>query len=170
VMVDEGLREGAVRTIPGIALAGFFNGLLVYYWTEAFQLTRKSLRRALYMLVPTVFNLAANLVLIPWLGLMGAVYATVASYLLGNVVMALGGRGLFAMPLPLDSAARVLLATAIMVAAVWWLPDPGGLVELALKAVVGILVYAAAAWWLDAGGVRDLIRARRTRSDPVPGT
>ena len=170
VMVDEGLREGAVRTIPWIALAGFFNGLLVYYWTEAFQLTRKSLKRALYMLVPTVFNLAANLILIPWLGLMGAVYATVASYLLGNVVMALGGRGLFAMPLPLDSAARVLLATAIMVAAVWWLPNPGGLLELALKAGVGILVYAAAAWWLDAGGVRDLIRARRTRSDPVPGT
>jgi len=170
VMVDESLRDGAVATIPWIALAGLFNGLLVYYWTEAFQLTRKSLERALLMLVPTLFNLAANLVLIPWLGLMGAVYATVASYMLGNLVMALGGMRHFAMPLPLADLTRVLAATAVMAAVVWLLPDPGGLPELVLKAGLGILVYAGLAWWLDAGGVRGLVKASRHSSDSIPGT
>ena len=50
---------------------------------------------------------------------------------------------------------------------VWILPSPGGVLELALKAGVGALVYGALALGLDVGGLRaklSLILRRRAHA------
>jgi hypothetical protein len=48
------------------------------------------------------------------------------------------------------------------------LPSPGGIVELTLKAGVGMAVYGAVAYALDAGGLRsrgrDALRGLRARA------
>lgn len=170
VMIAADLREQATHTIPWIAFAGLLNGLLIHYWTEAFQLTRRTGQRAILMTIPALANIAANFFLIPAFGLMGAVYATVGSYALGNVVLALAGRRHLALPLPLADLARLIAASLGMAAVVWLLPRWGGLPELLVKALAGALTYGALAWALDAGGIREFVRRRARRTGLAGGS
>jgi hypothetical protein len=94
-------------------------------------------------------------------------WATTASYLAGAVASWALGRRVTALPLPLDTLGRVLLACVPMVLVVISLPDLGGLPELALKASMGAAAYGLTAWLLNAGGLRvqglNLLRSFRAR-------
>jgi O-antigen/teichoic acid export membrane protein len=120
------------------------------------------------MSVPAIANLALNLLLIPRFGLMGAVWATTASYGLGLGASLALGRLAQPLPVPFGELARAGAATVVMGLAVIVLPSPGGALELFLKAGVGAGVYALAALALDLGGLRGraggLIGALRERA------
>ncbi len=157
VMIGEALRDQAVHIIPWIAVAGLLNGLLIHYFSEAFQLTRKTLERALLMIAPTILNIALNLVLIPAFGLMGAVYATVISYGGAVVLLALAGRRHLKLPLAIGDLVRAGFACLAMAGAVSLIPAWGGLVELVTKAATGGAVFAMVALALDAAGARTFL-------------
>jgi O-antigen/teichoic acid export membrane protein len=108
----------------------------------------------LAMTVPAAANIVLNLALIPRFGLMGAVIATAVSYALGLVASAVIGRRAIALPIPWDTVLRAGAASAVMAAVVSLIPDFGGIIELALKAGAGGLVYGLAALTLDAAGAR----------------
>ncbi len=168
LMVGPALRDNAARVTPWIALSGLFYGLTTHYLNTAFTLARRTGRQFLAIAIPAVANLILTLLLIPRFGLDGAMWATTASYALGALAsIALQRNGLF-LPIPWTTLLRSGLATAAMAAAVLALPSPGGVVELALKAGVGALVYAAVAFLLDAGQARThsgrLVQTLRTRA------
>ncbi|MBK6703890.1 MAG: oligosaccharide flippase family protein [Caulobacteraceae bacterium] len=50
LMVGEALRAETAAALPWLALAGLMSGFSLYYWSEAFQLTRRTGQRALLML------------------------------------------------------------------------------------------------------------------------
>jgi len=167
VMVGPALRDGAAGVTPWIAASALFAGLTTYYTHQAFTLGRRTGLLLLAMSIPAAANLALNLMLIPRLGLTGAMIATTASYGLG--LAASIGLGQFArpLPLPLGEALRAGAASLVMAAVVLRLPALGGAAELALKAAGGALVYALAAYVLDVGDLRSrsrqavgLLRAR----------
>jgi hypothetical protein len=64
------------------------------------------------------------------------------------------GRRAMPLPVPLDVIWRTLLACAAMALVVTQIPAVGGVLELALKATVGGIVYVAIVLALDAGGLR----------------
>ncbi|MAP94050.1 MAG: polysaccharide biosynthesis protein [Ponticaulis sp.] len=163
VMIGEDLREQARKIIPWIAAAGFFNGLLIHYFSEAFQLARKTAQRAILMLIPALANIGLNIVLLPRIGLMGAVYATVACYVMGVVLLAVFGRKHVRLPIPVMDLAKILAACIAMAGAVQIVPAIGGLVELALKAGTGGLVYALCVVSLNAAGARSMAGKILTR-------
>lgn len=163
-LIGEDVRAGAAKIIPWVAFAGLMNGLLIHYYTEAFQLAKKTGEQALLMLVPAGANIGANIILIPMLGLVGAVVATIGSYLLGITIIALRGRRYIALPMPLGELWKIALASAAMWPAVAAVPHFGSWPELFCKAAAGGLVYLAAAWLLDAGGARSFMRDRLTSS------
>ncbi|WP_084398512.1 lipopolysaccharide biosynthesis protein [Henriciella aquimarina] len=166
-LIGEEVRAGAIRIIPWIAFAGLMNGLLIHYYSEAFQLARKTGERALLMLIPAGVNIAANLVLIPRFGLTGAVIATVVSYGLGLIILALRGRRYVALPLPVGDLARVILASLSMWPVIALVPDFGSWPELIAKACAGGVTYMAVALLLDAGGARSFMQDRRGTSSPA---
>ncbi len=155
-MIGEDLRIEAARIMPWIAAAGLMNGLMIYYFSEAFQLTRRTALRAALMVIPAVLNVALNIILLPKLGLMGAVYATVICYALGVALMAGVGRRLLPLPVPLFDVARIAAACLGMWIATHWLPAWGGLPELFLKAAIGAIVFAAIAVATNAAGAREM--------------
>lgn len=154
VMIGEAMRDQAAQIMPWIALSGLLNGFALYYLSEAFQLSRRTGMRAALMAIPALTNVGLNIVLLPWIGLMGAVYATVASYALALVLLAAVGRRLAPLSWPWADFARIAAACAAMAIAVRLLPSPGGLPELLLKAAVGAAVYVMVAAALDAAGAR----------------
>ncbi len=168
-MIGPGLREGAMQIIPWIAFAGLLNGLLIHYISESFQLTRKTGQRALLMLIPAAANIILNLILIPQFALMGAVWATLASYALGLLVLGIAGRKLVALPLPLGELARIVLAALAMWPALSLVPAWGSWPELFAKAALGAGVYLVAALTLNAGGAQQFLRDRRLASKDGSG-
>ncbi|WP_293611181.1 lipopolysaccharide biosynthesis protein [Ponticaulis sp.] len=157
VMIGEDLRAQARHIIPWIAFAGLFNGMLIHYFSEAFQLAHKTAERALIMLIPAGLNIVLNIILLPRLGLMGAVYATVGCYFAAVVLLALLGRRHVALPVPLADLGKVLIACAAMAGVVNLIPDLSiDLIELVLEAGFGVVAYALCVASLDAAGARGM--------------
>lgn len=157
VMIGEELREQARHIIPWIAAAGLLNGLLIHYFSEAFQLARKTGERALLMLIPALANIGLNIIFLPRIGIMGAVYATVGCYALGVILLALVGRRHVRLPVPAGDLAKTLLACLIMAGAVQLVPDMPALIELFVEAGVGAIVYAAAIVALNVANARNVL-------------
>lgn len=163
-MIGEAVRAQAIGIMPWIAASGLANGLMIHYFAEAFQLARRTHERAILMLVPAAVNIALNFALIPAMGLMGAVAATLVCYVTGILLLALAGRRHVALPLPVGDAARIGVAALAMWPVVWALPDPGGWPELFLKAGAGAFTYLLVSLVLDAGGARTIMRERLGKS------
>ena len=167
VMVGPGLRDGAAQVTPWIAASAFLSGVTVYYFHTAFTLARRTHLLMAVMALPALANLALNLILVPRLGLAGALWATLVSYGLGALASWSLGRRVLALPVPWSVLAKAGAATALMALAVLLVPPVGGVVELGLKAGLGAAVYGACALAFDLAQLRSrglkLARALQTR-------
>ncbi len=160
VMTGPAFREEAASIIPWISLAGLMNGVMTYYLHEAFTLSKRTGMMAVVMAVPALLNIVLNIILLPKMGLQGAVIATVIAYFVGMVASAIVGLRYFPLPLPWLAAGKTLLACAIMAAGVMLVPMPQNWAALALlftKAGLGAAFYAAAALALDLAGCQRLL-------------
>ncbi len=156
VLIGEELRTAAASVTPWIALSALLFGLTAYYFGQAFTLGKKTRRLLIAMAIPAGMNVVLNLILVPRFGLMGAAWATAASFGFGMIATMLIGRRVLVLPIPWESLARCGVATGIMALVVSRLPAIGGFGELMLDAGVGAIVYAAAVLTLNAAGVRDV--------------
>lgn len=154
LMVGEVMRAQASHVTPWIAASGWLSGVTTYYLLQAFTLARRTPLLIVSMSAPALANVALNLVLIPRLGLDGALIATTVSYGLGAVAAWALGRRACPLPIPWDVLFKAGGASLVMAACVWALPSPGGLLELVLKAGVGAAVYGALVLGLDVAGLR----------------
>jgi O-antigen/teichoic acid export membrane protein len=157
-LIGESVRDGARQIIPWIAFAGLLNGLIIHYYSEVFQLSHRTGELALLMLIPAILNIGLNLALIPQFALMGAVAATLISYAIGLAVLAIRGRRLIALPMPLVDLVKVAIAALAMWPVIALIPAYGGWAELTLKIAAGGLIYVILAFALDAGGARGFVR------------
>jgi len=165
--IGESLREQAIRIIPWIAFAGLLNGLLIHYFSEAFQLAKKTGERALLMIVPALLNIVLNIILLPTqLGVMGAVYATLISYGVGILLLGSVGRRHVALPIPFVEIIKISLACLAMWPVLHVLPQWGSWAELLTKAAAGGAVYVIVAYLLNAGGARKFVTDRGTSKMP----
>jgi O-antigen/teichoic acid export membrane protein len=154
LMVGEAMRAQASHVTPWIAASGWLSGVTTYYLLQAFTLARRTPLLIVSMSAPALANVALNLVLIPRLGLDGALIATTVSYGLGAVAAWALGRRACPLPVPWDVLFKAGGASLVMAACVWALPAPGGLLELVVKAGVGAAVYGALVLGLDVAGLR----------------
>ena len=156
VLIGEELRIAAASVTPWIALSALLYGLTAYYFGQAFTLGKRTKLLLIAMAIPAALNVVLNLLLVPRFGLMGAAWATAASFAMGLIATEVIGRRVMPLPIPWDSLIRCGVATGLMALVVARLPSIGGAAELVLDAAVGGLVYAAAALALNAAGVRDV--------------
>lgn len=163
VLIGEDLRAAAVTVTPWIALSALLYGLTAYYFGQAFTLGRRTTALLAAMAVPAVLNVVLNLILVPRFGLIGAAWATAASFGAGLIATLVLGRRVLPLPMAWESLARCGVATIGMAGVVVALPAIGGFPELILKAGVGGAVYAVLALTLNASGVRDTARALLAR-------
>lgn len=154
VMVGEALVDGAAKVTPWIAIGAFFSGVTTYYLHQAFTLGRRTHLLFAAMTIPAGLNLVLNVILIPRFGIAGAMWATAASYTVGAVASFALGRRAMPLPLPIEALWKAGLGCAAMAVAVTLIPDVGGILELAIKAGVGAIVYGAVVIALDAAGAR----------------
>lgn len=172
-ILGEGVRDNAVMVMPWIALAGLINGFMTYYVHRAFMLSGQTHKFVWALVIPVILNLVLNILLIPEYGLMGAVWATIASYTLAIVIATILARRDYPLPIPIKAAIEITSCSALMATAVHNLPLGGltpGFVTLVIKGVVGVAVYLLACWILNIADCRTIIRRlfQRFTSPPMP--
>lgn len=160
VMIGPDLRDETILTLPWFALSGLLSGLTLYYFSEAFTLSRRTGLRAVLMLAPALCAVGLTLYWAPAHGALGASWALAVSSGFGLILMAFMGRRALALPVPPGSIAKVLLATAGMSAAVAAAPSLNlPLLNAAFHAVFGAMVYASLLIAMDFSGLRGLASA-----------
>jgi len=165
-ILGEGVRANAMKVMPWIAFAGLINGFMTYYVHRAFMLSGQTHKFVWALILPVILNLGLNVILIPLYGLMGAVWATILSYLLAIVIATILGRREYPLPVPFKAAFEVSVCSVLMAVAVLNLPLgdlPPGFLTLLIKGLVGILVYLFACWVINAADCRTFIRGLKSR-------
>jgi len=167
LMIGVDLRTGASHVTPWIAASGWLSGVTTHYLLHAFTLGRRTPLLIVSMSAPAIANVLLNLVLIPRMGLDGALWATTVSYGLGAVAAWILGRRHCPLPIPWAVLAKAGAACVAMALVVRLLPAPGGVLELVLKAGVGAAVYGVIVLGLDVGGLRGKLSGLIRRRAPA---
>lgn len=154
VMLGQEFRAAATDILPWIAAAALLGGLKSYYFDLAFQLGHHTKGQVGVVMVAGVVNIVLNLLLIPKHGLHGAAWATLVAYAVGLILSIQQGRRHFHMTCVPHDTWRIMLATGLMIAALWPLRDSLGFAALSGQVLFGVAVYGAAIIALDIGGAR----------------
>jgi O-antigen/teichoic acid export membrane protein len=161
VLIGEQIAAEAAGVIPFIALSGLMNGVMTFYFHEAYVLGRRPRAMAIIMACAAILNLILNLVLTPRFGLTGAALATVIAYAAALIVCALHGRTAFTLPVPVKAWTGAAAATVVMALAITFIPAPdAALAALLVKIGVGAGVYGVAALVFDVAGCRSALADR----------
>jgi O-antigen/teichoic acid export membrane protein len=172
VMIGPGLREQAGHAAGWLALSGLLSGLTLYYFCEAFNLTKRTGIRAALMIAPALAFVAASAWLAPDHGARGAAWAAAGSSVFGLILIAAIGRRLLPLPLPWVAFGKVALAVGAMSCVVSVTPSLGDpLFTLVAKSFIGCGVYGSFILMLDLGGARSAASAvwQRLRAKVHPG-
>jgi O-antigen/teichoic acid export membrane protein len=110
LLAGGGLAEGAALMIPWLAVGSLLSCLTTLHFSLSFQLARKTQWMLVAIGIPAALNVGANLVLIPRFGMSAAGWTTVGGYAAALFLVALLGRPHLAIPFPLKTTLRTLLA------------------------------------------------------------
>ena len=172
-ILGESVRAEAVTVMPLIAFAAVLNGMIAYYAQRAFMLSERTGLFVWAMVPPVILNVILNLWLIPKMGLMGAVYATVVSYALGLVCAFILARRYYPLPLPIKAFLQISFACVVMAAVIIHVPIPDSMrdwVEVIVKGIVGVVVYSFVCFVTNTANCREfilsVIEKRRSQSAP----
>lgn len=161
LLIGPEIAQEAAGVIPFIALSGLMNGIMTYYFHEAYVLGRKPRSMAVIMASCAILNLVLNLILTPRFGIIGAAMATVAAYAIALGVCAVHGRRAFVLPVPVRAWAGAAIASGVMAFVVLTLPAPEpAIASLITKIAAGALSYGACAIALNIAGCRAFTRER----------
>jgi O-antigen/teichoic acid export membrane protein len=154
VLVGPAFAGQAAVLMPPIAAAVFLSALRAHYFSHVQHLTNRTWR-LLWPLAPAaVVNLALNVLLLPRMGLMGGVWASVVAYVLALAISIVQARLEFALPFPTLQAGKATLATAVMCAALYLIRFPVGAVGLVLLVATGAALYGVLVLLFDIGHLR----------------
>ncbi len=142
--VEPQYHEALARTMPWLAAAAVLMGLRATYVDFAFHLGKRTGYLIQVMGLAAAINLCLGAALIPALREVGASIAICCAFGAALIHAALLARHAHPMPLPLKETCGILLATALMVGALWAIPVgvPGPL-GLAQQVLCGVTTYAA---------------------------
>ncbi len=129
----------AANVIPGLLLYPLL-ALLNYIIYQMLLLRRRTVLIGVAYVIGAITNIGLNLVLIPRFHMMGAAIATVISYALVFVVLALGARKSLRFSPGFVKPVRLLVAAAIMGFGVW-LASPETAVTKVATMAAGALAY-----------------------------
>ncbi|MDQ2763147.1 MAG: polysaccharide biosynthesis C-terminal domain-containing protein, partial [Pseudomonadota bacterium] len=161
----------AAELMPLIGVAVFLNGLRSHYFAQALHLGRRTWAMLGSSIPAAGVNLVLNVLLLPRMGLIGAVWATVVAYAVALVISICQMTAVFPLPFPTREAAKTVGATVIMCLVLRALAFPvnaGGLVSLVLT---GGAIYTALVLVADIGRLRSkaLVVLSRQRLSSVVG-
>jgi O-antigen/teichoic acid export membrane protein len=124
-----------------ITAGKFFGGLFPYY-TKSFELKEKTIYLPFILLGPAILNIGLNILLIPYIGILGAAISTFVSYLACLILVSAFGSRFIKWIFPWSVLLKSVLASSIMVIVIQYLPDFNThWITLLFKVLLGAILY-----------------------------
>ena len=160
LLIGEEYQASVKMLLPWVASAIFFMGLGAFYAHLPFQLGNSNFGIFKIAAFTAVVNIILNLILIPRMGMFGAAIATLLSFMISSGLGFYLGKKVFPIPFPSRDVIKIVIATLVMGACLYWVKDLRGWHWLFLQLMLGLAAYGAAGYLLNIGGVRQLLAAR----------
>ena len=162
IMVAAPFREVTSAVLPIAALAGAVRNIRVHFSDQAFILFERTRFTLIINGIEAVCVVVCCAAGMHVGGLAGASIGALAGSTIGTLFGFASARALFGLPIPLDNAARILGATAVMMGAARYVPTNASPVIHAVAVTsVAILVYAAALACFYPALTRSMVRRLR---------
>lgn len=135
--------------VPWTAAGVFFMGLCTYY-NKSFELKEKTIILLAIFAAASLLNILLNMVLIPWLGILGAAISTFFSYF-GSFILSVSIGSKYVMwSFPMKTGFKALIGSSIMSLVIILLPDLRlNWASLLYKVMFGVMVYFTVIFLMD---------------------
>ncbi|HTI84956.1 MAG TPA: oligosaccharide flippase family protein [Acetobacteraceae bacterium] len=153
-------RVSGLLPLAGVAV--FMYSIRVHYYSHAQHLTNKTWSLLAASCPAVLINVVMNLVLLPQVGIIGAIWARLASYVVALGISLWLCRRQLPLPFPVWGATRALVATLAMCGVLTALDFANNTLGLVEMIVVGALFYGTIALVFDFAGLRSMLLTRRS--------
>lgn len=167
VLIGPDYAASAADLMPLIAVGIFLHCLRVHYFAHSLHLGERTSRCMVACLPAAVINIALNIILLPRIGLVGAVWATVAAYAAALLISIRQAQTTFPLPFPVMETAKATAATALMCLTLSMIAFPPGVVGLCELVLTGVALYGALALVLNIAAARTKSRQLLLRASEV---
>ena len=145
---------GGYMVTPFVCLGAIFMGM--YGITNNILILEKNtMILGKLWIVVAISNIALNLLLVPYLNILGAAIATLLCYILAFVVTAIASRKTMRLPFNIKELLKVGFASAVMGIAVY-LMHPIGIINVLISIVAGVIIYFAIIFILKAVTIKEI--------------
>ncbi|MBQ2961891.1 flippase [Methanobrevibacter sp.] len=145
---------GGYMVTPFVCLGAIFMGM--YGITNNILILEKNtMILGKLWIVVAISNIVLNLLLIPYLNILGAAIATLLCYILAFAVTAIASKKTMRLPFNIKELSKILIASAIM-GIVVYIMHPIGLISVLISIAVGVIVYFAIIFILKAVTMKEI--------------
>lgn len=125
--------------IPLVALAKMVLYTSMFYQT-VLMLTKRARSIGFLYVVTAAVNIVMNVILVPWIGILGAAIATLAAFIIHFALLYTLGRKQLSFDTNLKFMVKSLISAMVMGVVIYFL-NSEGLINLAIAILVGAIVY-----------------------------
>ena len=132
---------GGYMVTPFVCLGAIFMGM--YGITNNILILEKNtMILGKLWIVVAISNIVLNLLLVPYLNILGAAIATLICYILAFSVTAIASRKTMRLPFDMKELLKIIISSAIMGMIVYFM-HPNGIINVLISIAVGVIVYFA---------------------------
>ena len=145
---------GGYMVTPFVCLGAIFMGM--YGITNNILILEKNtMILGKLWIVVAISNIVLNLLLVPYLNILGAAIATLLCYILAFTVTAIASKKTMRLPFNTGELSKIIIASAIMGIVVYMM-HPNGIISVLISIVVGVIVYFAIIFILKAVTLKEI--------------
>ncbi len=139
---------GGYMVTPFVCLGAIFMGM--YGITNNILILEKNtMILGKLWIVVAISNIVLNLLLVPYLNILGAAIATLICYILAFAVTAIASKKTMRLPFNMKELLKIVVAASLMGIAVY-LMHPIGIVNVLISIIAGVIIYFAVIFILKA--------------------
>ena len=145
---------GGYMVTPFVCLGAIFMGM--YGITNNILILEKNtMILGKLWIVVAISNIVLNLLLVPYLNILGAAIATLFCYILAFAVTAIASKKTMRLPFNIKELLKIVIAAAIMGIAVYMM-HPNGIINVLISIIAGVIIYFATIFILKAVTIKEI--------------
>lgn len=145
---------GGYMVTPFVCLGAIFMGM--YGITNNILILEKNtMILGKLWIVVAISNIILNLLLVPYLNILGAAIATLICYILAFAVTAIASKKTMRLPFNIKELLKIVIAASIMGIAVY-IMHPIGIINVLISIVAGVIIYFAIIFILKAVTMKEI--------------
>ena len=145
---------GGYMVTPFVCLGAIFMGM--YGITNNILILEKNtMILGKLWIVVAISNIVLNLLLVPYLNILGAAIATLLCYILAFAVTAIASKKTMRLPFNRNELLKIIIASTIMGIAVYMM-HPIGIINVLISIIAGVIIYFAIIFILKAVTIKEI--------------